>query len=81
MFLLTNLVDTIGLFYICFFFIIMGLIFKNSTFQVYAKNFYKNYSIFFNFLPLMNYVNFFFNNFIKSSSVLVNKFFLFFKKK
>jgi len=81
MFLLTNLVDTIGLFYICFFFIITTLIFKNSTFQIYSKNFYKNYSYFFNLLPLLNYTNFFFNNFIKTSSILVNKFFLFFKKK
>lgn len=81
MVLLTNLVDTFGIFFIFFFFLIMGLILKNSTFQIYVKNFYKNYFSFFNLLPLINYVNFFFNNFIKISSILVNKFFLFFKKK
>ena len=81
MVLLTNLVDTVGIFYICFFFIIMTLILKNSTFQIYVKNLYKNYFSFFNLLPLLNYVNLFFHNFIKTSSILVNKFFLFFRKK
>jgi hypothetical protein len=81
MVLLTNLVDTVGIFYICFFFIILGLIVRNFTFQTYNKNLYKNYSNFFNLLPLNNYFSFFFNNFLKSSLILVNRVFFFFKKK
>ena len=81
MVLLTNLVDTVGLFFIMFFFLIVGLIVRNSTFQTFTKNFYKNYLSFSNLLPLTNYISFFFNIFLRSISFLVNKIFWFFKKK
>jgi len=81
MVLLTNVVDTIGLFYIMFFFLIVGLICRNSTFQSYVKSFYKNYLSFHNLLPLFNYISFFFTTFLNSISFLVNKIYVFFKKK
>ena len=81
MVLLTNVVDTIGLFYIMFFFLIIGLICRNATFQTFTKNFYKNYLSFNNTLPLYAYISFFFNNFLKSISFLINKIYIFFKKK
>jgi hypothetical protein len=79
--LLTNLVDTIGLYYILFFFLIIGLICRNSTFQSYVKSFYKNYLTFNNTLPLSNYVVFFYNNFVKGISFLINKIYYYFKKR
>jgi|NOAtaT_7_FD_contig_31_8753045_length_351_multi_7_in_0_out_0_1 hypothetical protein len=80
MVLLTNVVDTVGFFYIMFFFLIIGLIIRNFSFQIFSKNYYKNFSYFFNSLPLLNYISFFFNSFLKSVSFLVNKVYLFFKK-
>ena len=80
MVLLTNLVDTVGFFYIMFLFLIAGLIIRNFTFQIFSKSFYKNFVYFINPLPLLNYISFFFNNFLKSVSFLVNKIYLFFKK-
>jgi hypothetical protein len=80
MVLLTNIVDTVGFFYIMFFFLIIGLIVRNSTFQTYSKKFYKNFLYFFNTLPLLNYISFFFSSFIKSVSFLINKIYLFFKR-
>jgi hypothetical protein len=81
MVLLNNLVDTVGFFYIMFFFLIVGLIVRNATFQTYSKKFYKNFLYFFNTLPLTNYISFFFSTFIKSVSFLVNKIYLFFKNR
>jgi hypothetical protein len=78
---LTNLVDTVGIFYLMIIFLISFLIIRNITFQVYTKNFYKNYLSFFNLTPLTNYLYFFFSNFLKSVSFLVNKVFFFLKKK
>lgn len=79
--LLNGVVDTVGLFYLFLFFAIATAICRNSTFQSYAKSFYKNYLSFSNILPLFNYVSFFFNSFLKSISFLVNKVFYFFKKR
>jgi hypothetical protein len=81
MVLLTNIVDTVGLFFIMFFFLIVGLICRNSTFQSFAKNFYKNYLSFSNLLPLTTYLSFFFSTFLNSISFLTNKIYYFFKKK
>ncbi len=78
---LTNLVDTVGIFYLMLIFLIAFLIIRNITFQVYIKNFYKNYLSFFNLTPLTNYLSFFFSNFLSSISFLVDKIFFFFKKK
>ncbi len=80
MVLLTNLVDTVGLFFIMFFFIIVITICRNATFQSYTKNFYKNYLSFSNFLPLSTYFSFFFNGFLNLSSFLINKTYNYFKK-
>lgn len=81
MVLLTNVVDTIGFFYIMFFFLIVILVIRNSTFQSYSKKFYKTFLSFFNTLPLLNYISFFFSTFMKSVSFLVKNIYLFFKHK
>lgn len=81
MVIINNAVDTIGLFYIMFFFIAFVVLLRNSTFQSKAKELFKTISNSLNTLPLLSYISFFFKNFLKTNSHLVNSFFLFFKKK
>ena len=81
MFILNNIVDTIGLFFTMFIFISSILIIRNATFQSFFKNFFKNYFTFSNILSLLNYFSSFFKNFFKISFSLIKKFFLFFRKK
>jgi len=77
--LVSNVVDTIGIFYIMFFFIISVLIIRNLTFQSFTKNFFKNFSVYLNRAPFLNFFSNFFKFFLTSTSFLVNRSYLYFK--
>lgn len=76
-----EIVDTLGLFFLVFIFLISITFYKNLTFQVFVKSFFKNYIFSFNFTPLLTYISTFFKNFLKLISFLLNKILFFFKKK
>lgn len=78
---LTDSVDTVGLFFIMFVFILTTTIVRNKTFQSYLRSFYKNYLNFFNVLPLFSYFSTFFKSYLKTITFFINKTYFFFKKK
>lgn len=81
MVVLTNIIDTLGLYFITFMLIVAICIYRNTTFQTFVKNFFRNYSYFFNFLPLSMYSDFFFNLYYDLLATLTTIFFFFFKKR
>lgn len=77
--LISNVVDTIGIFYIMFFFIIGVLIIRNLTFQSFTKNFFKSSNTYLNRLPFLNFFSNFFKFFLNSTSFLINRTFNYIK--
>jgi len=72
--------DTVAIFFVAFILVAILAFYRNSTFQSFTKNLYKNYINFFNTLPLTVYFSIFYNNFFKLISFLSNQFSNFFKK-
>ncbi len=81
MVLLTNAVDTLGIYFILFFFVAVILICRNASFQSFSKRLFSKTSSFFNITPLLNYVSPFFTNFSKSVYIFADKIYLFFNNK
>jgi len=72
---------TIMYFFLLIFFLKGPSLYKDSMFQSFLQNMYKNYILTFNTLPLNVYFKMVFNDLINTSTFFIKKSFYYLKKK